>query len=90
MLNYYAIYDKSLKLANSPFPARDDNDAVRIVRNFIHAAGNDLFARIVPVCDLRRCGSFDEEACTFLAAPEDNFVVALINIPVVDTDAGGK
>lgn len=88
MINYYAIYDKSLNLSNNPFPARDDSAAVQCVRNMLIAAGDNILPRIVPVCDLRFVGAFDEENACFDNCVSSRLVCSLSDIPLPEPTGG--
>lgn len=88
MMNYYCIYDKSLKFSNLPFPARDDNEAIRSVRNMLLSADDNILARVVPVCELRYCGAFDEQAACFSEGVQTRLVCSLSSIPVSQSEGG--
>lgn len=89
MLNYYVIYDKQLKLANPPFCASDDKSAVRLCRNMLVSASDDVFARVAPCCDIRFIGSFAEDTVEFIPCVPARVVCAVGDIPMPD-DTGGS
>lgn len=88
MMNFYAIYDNSLKLSNPPFSARDDSHAVSIVRNMLLSADDSILPRIVPVCELRFAGAFDEENACFDSLVSPHTVCSLSDIPIPDSERG--
>lgn len=88
MVNYYCIYDNSLELANPMFAASDDQSAVRLCRNMLLSSTDDVFSRIVPSCDLRFVGSFDETTCDFVPSKPARLVCHLSNIPIPHSSGG--
>lgn len=88
MLNFYAIYDNSLKLSNPPFSARDDSHAVSMVRNMLLSADDSILPRIVSVCELRFVGAFDEEHSCFDQVVSSRTVCSLSDIPILESTGG--
>jgi hypothetical protein len=89
-MNYYCIYDKSLQQANLPFAASDDQSAVRMVRNMLLSATDDVFERVLPVCDLRYVGAFDEVEAKFKSADSNRILCDLSSIPIPSDDGGSE
>lgn len=88
MINYYCIYDNSLQLANLPFPARDNNEAVSMVRNMLLSADDSILKRISSVCELRLCGTFDQETASFDPVVSARTLCALSDIPLPSSVGG--
>ena len=82
MLNFYALYDNSLKLSNPPFLCNDDISAKRLVRNILLSASDDVFTKIVSVTSLVFVGSFDEVNAKLIPAPDMVKVCDLCDIPI--------
>jgi hypothetical protein len=60
MIFIYAIYDKKAKVYQTPFFMRQDEEAVRALREAI-AAGDSLVSRYPEDYKLYRIGEWDEE-----------------------------
>lgn len=88
MIKYFAIYDNSLQQANPPFAASDEKSAVRMVRNMLVSASDDVFKRVLPVCDLVYVGSFDDIATKFESPDNKKVVCHLSDIPIPDAPGG--
>lgn len=82
MINYYALYDNSLKLSNPPFACNDDISAKRLVRNMLISASDDVFTKIVSITSLVFVGRYDEVDAKFIPAPEMVKVCDLCDIPL--------
>lgn len=88
MITYYCIFDRSLNLSNLPFAARDDDDAVSMVRNMLLSADRSILGRISDFCELRRCGVFDQKTSTFQSESGAFVVCALSDIPLPKSKEG--
>lgn len=88
MLNYYCIYDNSLEMANPMFTAADDNSAVRLCRNMLLSGSDDVLSRVLPSCDIRYVGSFDETNCEFKSCEPARLVCHLRDIPIPNAPGG--
>lgn len=84
MLAYYSIYDNSLKLSNPPFIARNDDDAKRIVRNFLLSSEDEILNKLSSCCSLIFCGLFLEDEASF-SEGEGYKVCDLSDIPLPST-----
>lgn len=88
MLRYYSIYDNQLQQANPPFFARDDKSAIGMVRNMLLSADDDVFKRVMPVCDLVYVGTFDSTAASFDSTDGKTVICSLADIPIPDAPGG--
>lgn len=86
MINYYAVFDKSLNLSNAPFIATDDKSAIRLVRNMLLSADDGIVSKVSKHCDLRFVGFFNEETCEFIPREKDHIVIDLCSIPLPDQE----
>ena len=90
MINYYAIFDRSLNLSNAPFVAPDDKSAIRLVRNMLLASDDGVVSRVAKDCDIRFVGFYNEETCSFVPREKDHIVIDLSAIPLPDKEVDNE
>lgn len=88
MIKYYCIYDKQLNLANPPFAASDHQSAIRMVRNMLLSSDDSVLKRVLPICELRCVGTFDETTSVFNSEGASTVLCSLADIPLPDNSGG--